>query len=538
MLYNPRNAAYYQGSRAKKKVRRGKKYQMGLNDDRNIGTLDARRRRPSLGRRQRCRNHHRLAFLESLEARAMLSASPGASQDIENPFDWAAEVHTVEQPLTPLSATAAADISLLGPPGSLVGQFASSGELNESNPIDEISISIEAEQRLTVVAEASDSLQVMVTLLDEAGETVLTGAGLDPGSPVVIQSFLIPNSGQYSVTVEGGDGTSGTYDLRFYLNAAVELESVVNLPNDSAANSESLNGGFINLDGSDASRVAVVATRGVDLEEGFETGILNDEWSTSSSDAEGRIRLWTDVRAAEGNYSLIMDVGTPGVSNGNQADWSVDLSGLTASTLRFAHTDYDDKVDVLPESFTNLANGDGVAISQDGVEWFRVWQGTDVPFGEWEEVSVDLAAAAATAGISLDGNLFIRFQQFGSGSFRKGGRGFDDIEVVAVPDFELEDWYRFSLDDGQVSSLVLESTAMPRGSLELYDDAETLLATSSAGQNADQFLQNFVDTTVDGGPNEYFVAAWWIHRKSTSCWSRAMRVLTRNRTAGSHSARI
>ena len=254
-----------------------------------------------------------------------------------------------------------------------------------------------------------------------------------------------------------------------------------------------------------AQRAAVVARRTKDLEEDFESGTLNDEWTTFSSDSAGQIRVGDDIVAAAGSYSLIMDRGTTGAFTLNEAIWTVDLSGITAATLEFSHADSNDEEHPLPASFTGSANGDGVSISQDGVTWYRVLDATNVESDQWARVSVDLMAAASSAGIALDSDFHIKFQQYDDFPLVVDGRAYDEIRIVTTPAVVSEDWYRFTLDDGQTATLAYrELKGDDPTSLELYDATGKLLATGIAALNAEQIIHRYRNATGNRLPGTYY----------------------------------
>ncbi len=66
------------------------------------------------------------------------------------------------------------------------------------------------------------------------------------------------------------------------------------------------------------------------------------------------------------------------------------------------------------------------------------------------------------------------------------------------------DWYGFTLQDGESTTLVLKALSAADVTLQLYDDSLNLLAMGTAAINANQVINNFVDTTSDGNPNGYF----------------------------------
>ena len=68
---------------------------------------------------------------------------------------------------------------------------------------------------------------------------------------------------------------------------------------------------------------------------------------------------------------------------------------------------------------------------------------------------------------------------------------------------EDEDWYSFTLDDGQIASIILDSP----GDLtfELIGEDDSVLTTGSAHEEFASVHRGLVDTTTDGIPSEYFV---------------------------------
>jgi hypothetical protein len=76
--------------------------------------------------------------------------------------------------------------------------------------------------------------------------------------------------------------------------------------------------------------------------------------------------------------------------------------------------------------------------------------------------------------------------------------------VVGTADTS-EDWYAFSLDDGQSATLALTNLASGSGALELYDAGQTLLAIGSDdATNVVQVIYDFVDLTSDEAPATYY----------------------------------
>ncbi len=218
----------------------------------------------------------------------------------------------------------------------------------------------------------------------------------------------------------------------------------------------------------------------------FESGALGPQWSTSSSTVGGRIQVTGSFGTAGGDFALLMDTVSGGFTL-NEATWRVDLAGQTAPRLVFSHADFNDEENLLPLEFTGSAQGDGVAISDDGVRWRTVFNATSVPFGTWQEFAIDLAAAADAAGISLDGELFVKFQQYDNVSLQSDGRGYDEI-VIEVGGADA-DVFTIEVDPGQTITVALETDARLQAALELARDGSVLASATADEPGQDLVLQ-------------------------------------------------
>jgi len=138
------------------------------------------------------------------------------------------------------------------------------------------------------------------------------------------------------------------------------------------------------------------------------------------SNNEGRIevlngQLRMDDRIDSSAYSL------------NEAILHLDLSGRSGVTLTLDHLSNRDENDSLPTSFTGHMNGDGIAISTDGIHWYLLTNLTS-DFKDW---SFDLDDAMQSAGISDTSDFRIKFQQYDNYSWSDDGRAFDNISITA-----------------------------------------------------------------------------------------------------------
>jgi len=170
--------------------------------------------------------------------------------------------------------------------------------------------------------------------------------------------------------------------------------------------------------------------------EDFETGSLQDYWSTSAT-GKGRIQITALNGPASGAYHLTMDSYTWMSFSLNELVLNVNLEGQSGVTLSFEHKEFNDGNHVMPASFTGSHNSDGVAVSADGTTWYKV-QGLTAADGvssSWQVYEVDLDTAVAAAGISYNSAFKVKFQQYGnnpivSSTFRfSDGFAFDNIEL-------------------------------------------------------------------------------------------------------------
>ena len=376
--------------------------------------------------------------------------------------------------------------------GSSLYQGNVTSQILGSGIVDTLSFDLDPNQTLSVAASGQSGLIPSIEVYDPNG--ALIGSGV--GSNVNLSDLGVSVAGTYEILITGDSETKGPYSVDVVLNGTIEAELATGA-NDTLATAEDISGSAMSV-GTDSTvdRVAVVSNllriQIVEVAEDFETGSLSSNWTTSSSDADGRI-LVTDSFAADGStYSLFMDQTTTGTFNLNEAIWTVDLTGLIAANLNFSHAEWGDETHALPASFTGSSDGDGVAISADGTNWFTVLTNTDTGLGVWNSVTIDLAAAANAAGISLGANFQIKFQQYDNWIFSSDGRGYDQISVTVPQDSP--DWYSFEVLSGQTVSLAATGVGSGVAQVDLYDANDNLLQTGVAGGEVDTYVSRFTNT--------------------------------------------
>lgn len=174
--------------------------------------------------------------------------------------------------------------------------------------------------------------------------------------------------------------------------------------------------------------------------EGFENGSLNPFFRTSSTN-NGQAERSTANGPNNGNAHFVFSDQSPTVglqvSNSlNELILTIDLNNRSNVIMTFFAREFSDDDDILPASFTGSANGDGVSISEDGVNWFRVTSLTGPALNNnYQQFTVDISSAANSAGILLNSAFQIKFQQFGSDTIPNDGIAIDDITITqGAPD--------------------------------------------------------------------------------------------------------
>jgi hypothetical protein len=147
-------------------------------------------------------------------------------------------------------------------------------------------------------------------------------------------------------------------------------------------------------------------------------------WEYYSSN-EGRIevvagRLRMDDTVANTTSSL------------NEAILHVDLTGKTNVQLVLDHWSLSDENTPLPTSFTGHYDGDGIALSVDGVHWVKVTDLTGSFTGQTFALDSVLLQAQVAAGSTDLSDVRIKFQQFDDYPSPDDGREFDNIQILSA----------------------------------------------------------------------------------------------------------
>ncbi len=157
--------------------------------------------------------------------------------------------------------------------------------------------------------------------------------------------------------------------------------------------------------------------------EGFESGILDAEWCTTIN-AQNRTTITSNNTPYVGTYHLTMDVINDNVFDTNEASLHLDLSGETQVELSFYFKDFGDEDQ----------NVDGIYLSDDGGANFSYVHEIDPTAyvnNTWNNITLDIDALAAGAGLSLTSTFVIRFLQYDNYRIDNDGMAFDEIQVYS-----------------------------------------------------------------------------------------------------------
>lgn len=168
------------------------------------------------------------------------------------------------------------------------------------------------------------------------------------------------------------------------------------------------------------------------MEETFESGQLADHWSAYSS-GDGRIEIATDYSPCGGSRHLTMDAASYAYAL-NELVLTVDLAGQAGVNLAFSQKEFNDEDHLMPAAFAGHHNSDGVALSADGTNWFKV-QGLTASEGSGSGCAtfeIPLDALLASNGLGYDNRFKIKFQQYDNFPISTDGMAFDDIRVFSA----------------------------------------------------------------------------------------------------------
>ncbi len=148
-------------------------------------------------------------------------------------------------------------LTAVNPVGSLIYKNSVGSAIAFSGDADQYTLSLAAGQTLTVLGTPSIGLQPKITLTGPGLSTSVSSSG--PGGPAMLQSIAIATTGTYTITVTGLSGTTGSYTLAAYLNAALSTAASGGAPIGTISAAQNIDGSFVSVGGG-AQRGAVSGT--------------------------------------------------------------------------------------------------------------------------------------------------------------------------------------------------------------------------------------------------------------------------------------
>ena len=164
----------------------------------------------------------------------------------------------------------------------------------------------------------------------------------------------------------------------------------------------------------------------------LESGALSLAWETNSNGA-GRILTTSANGPAGGTFHVTMDSALNNIASLNELVLHVDAAGRSGVTLTFDQIDFGDEDQPMPATFAGSGNYDGVALSVDGINWFRLVSLTGTnSTGVYQSFNIDLSQAASDNGLVLGADTRIKFQQYDDFPIGTDGFAFDNFAVTAA----------------------------------------------------------------------------------------------------------
>lgn len=349
---------------------------------------------------------------------------------------------------TPLSPAA--------PLGTLAYEGWTIGTIGVPGDVDLFTLPIEKNQLVSLIVQGSGGLTPMVTLETPGVPLTATATAPGPDGAAVLSGIPAVAIGVYQVRVQAAAGTSGGYSVRVVLNAVLEDETHGGADNGSQTTAE-------------------------DLDSSFQPRGSNSALATVLGNGEsGGGPQFTASQTHTNN------VHTPNVLTYVFAGAPTPLGDATLTLSAVADLD-------LTSEYLRV-EAEGLLVQDVFV----------VGGAQQQLVTAQLSISQATmAALAADGIIIITVTPSSS----VGNLGSNSLTLeVAYPTVGGAvggDWYQFSLEDGESTSVVLGGAAA--GSVALYDPAGVLLARGIGIDNATRLVANVVDNTSDGLPAVYRV---------------------------------
>ena len=225
--------------------------------------------------------------------------------------------------------------------------------------------------------------------------------------------------------------------------------------------------------------------------DGFESGVLGTDWEVYNA-GSGRTLVTSADSPDSGSYQLLMDSNMLPLSGYyvepllNEAILHVNAASMSNVTLTFNEKEFSDPDDPMPATFSGHGSYDGVALSVNGVNWYRIESLTGSASGSAYQTDgpFNLSALATSNGLVLGADTQIKFQHYDSTSYKTPTQA-------------------FAFDNIQVAGTIVATTTVgldaPGGNLVVTD-------TAAGGKNDDLTLKVSGANLLISDPNNYLGA--------------------------------
>jgi methionine-rich copper-binding protein CopC len=433
----------------------------------------------------------------------------------------------------------------LAPQGSLSASRTFTGSLSTTAAVEPFTATYDAGQTISVVANPSSTLDLGIRLLDEANSTVASISSTQVGKAAVLPPFQLNTAGSYRVEFFSSSGT-GTFSGELLFNSVADRDTytpaIVEL-NDTQVTAQNLDSTFIATGAGTSERGSVVGANA------SRTDYLYAWDDSSNVIREFNPTTGAIVRSISSSVTNSVDMGLAVAPNGLLVGGAGAIQELDISTgavirnitnpvtevsgLAYLNGEIfvlDDSVGLRVLDYTtgglvrSLSGFPTEGLTADGTRLIGV-------SGSATLVSINPATGTQTTlgvptGVSTieglafaNGELFVAHSTSSltvldatSLAVKRSFTGFNNLEALGGDGIatgtliDTVDWYRYSLGDGQTSSIHvsgISSATVP--SFELYDAAGTLLGASVANAAGDQTLSGFRDSTINAARDDYFL---------------------------------
>jgi len=259
----------------------------------------------------------------------------------------------------------------------------------------------------------------------------------------------------------------------------------------------------------DNIRVTSVVPQAIPHTQNFTAGLpdATQGWGYYS-DNQGRIQVI-------GGRLRMDDSGAGNPSSLDEAVLHVNLTGKSSVQLTLDHTSLADENTALPASFTGHYNGDGIALSVDGVHWITVTSLAGNFTGQTFALDAAVIQAQNAAGSTDVSNVRIKFQQYGTDPAPNDGREFGNIQIAAgivsqttpyAQDFSAgrpsaaDGWEYYSDNQGRIQVIAGRLRMDDSGAGDPYSLNEALLHVDLTGQSNVQLILDHISLGDENTP--------------------------------------